>query len=680
MDAEGTSPSTDIDDMTQPTHQAKPERPFNSRIQQQQHDEDKTPSASPSKSRSLSDSTPKLSPSPKIVSKRESKDDTSITTPRTPRRPDFLARGLSLQMPPRDPTLGLQHPSTNHRIPLSPQLDTRDTYASPATVLPRHSRGLDFARACTNLHHSTLAEQSSPDSSPTITQKGMMIPQRKGTMTSMALDSPNASDTRWSSMNHNDKSVASSSVGSINMLGTDSSSDSSGDDDAMDPDDNDDPMIMTPQVLKLDKNLGNPFGAPTAASPGGGMWTGGFSPNGPNFLQIQRNRLRKVRSRKSSSSASGHSSLASPGPGSPPASKAFEGANGGYFAREAVIRKAGSRRESLSMHAKDLNLSSGNDSGDEAGKPAPSTPGVVRRAVTRRGNLLVSPSPSCRFASSLTCLQPKSRQFARIRADLLEEGAPVDSEVKREAEIIRQVRESDTITEPKREGSVTANSSPSLLPTVPGLNELEDIPENDGMDMEGQAVSNGKGLFRAFNLQPTADGPLSWNGNSDGRFHTPPPPFFPRGGSAISDDINMDSPTISNISYSHRMSISEGNKDQSLSRGSTPQPMVPPTAADGIKKKRRRDDDFDVNSIKRRAVSPGLSVTNSPIMSQSPQQTANQKNSREGSTSAPGGHAAGERSNSGGSTMSVTPSLGPKRVGLQGMTDTNDGLMKMSIE
>ncbi|KAL1388678.1 F-actin capping protein alpha subunit-domain-containing protein [Phyllosticta capitalensis] len=473
----------------------------------------------------------------------------------------------------------------------------------------------------------------------------------------MALDSPNASDTRWSSMNHNDKSVASSSVGSINMLGTDSSSDSSGDDDAMDPDDNDDPMIMTPQVLKLDKNLGNPFGAPTAASPGGGMWTGGFSPNGPNFLQIQRNRLRKVRSRKSSSSASGHSSLASPGPGSPPASKAFEGANGGYFAREAVIRKAGSRRESLSMHAKDLNLSSGNDSGDEAGKPAPSTPGVVRRAVTRRGNLL-----------------PKSRQFARIRADLLEEGAPVDNEVKREAEIIRQVRESDTITEPKREGSVTANSSPSLLPTVPGLNELEDIPENDGMDMEGQAVSNGKGLFRAFNLQPTADGPLSWNGNSDGRFHTPPPPFFPRGGSAISDDINMDSPTISNISYSHRMSISEGNKDQSLSRGSTPQPMVPPTAADGIKKKRRRDDDFDVNSIKRRAVSPGLSVTNSPIMSQSPQQTANQKNSREGSTSAPGGHAAGERSNSGGSTMSVTPSLGPKRVGLQGMTDTNDGL------
>ena len=30
--------------------------------------------------------------------------------------------------------------------------------------------------------------------------------------------------------------------------------------------------------------------------------------------------------------------------------------------------------------------------------------------------------------------------------------------------------------------------------------------------------------------------------------------------------------------------------------------------------------------------------------------------------------------------MSMTPTLGPKRVGLQGMTDTSDGLMKMSIE
>lgn len=653
--------------------------------------DERTPSASPSKNRSLSDSqAPKLSPSPKIVSKRASKDDATITTPRTPRRPDFLARGLSLQMPPRDPNLGLQTPTQFSRVPLSPQLDARDTYGTPATVLPRHSRGLDFARACTNLHHSTLAEQSSPDSSPTITQKGMMIPQRRGNLTSFALDSPHNDHTRWPGMHHEKNSLVSSSLGSVNMLGSDSSDSDSDEDDPMDPDDNDDPMVMTPHVLKLDKNAGNPFGAPPNVASPGGVWSGGFSPSGPNFLQIQRNRLKKVRSRKSSSSASGHSSIASPGPGSPPAGKPFDGTNGGYFAREAVMRKAGSRRESLSMVANDLTISSGNDSGDEAGMPAPTTPGVVRRTVVRRGNLLVRTELTSRARSrSLTRPQPKSRQFGRIRAELFEESAPVDSEVKREAEIIRQVRESDATSTTGREGSITANSSPSLLPAVPGLNDLEDIPEDTGMDMEemaaAAAAANGKGLFGAFNLQPwkSAERP-SWS-IQDGR-HTPPPPFLGRGSSsAISDDINMDSPVASMAQYRHRMSTSDVNKDDFLSRGSTPQPMVPPTAAEGLKKKRRRDDDFDVNSIKRRAVSPGLSVTNSPVLSQSPQQRegmwAPTKTSRESSivgTGTNNGH--GERSNSGGSTMSVTPSLGPKRVGLQGMTDTNDGLMKMSIE
>ena len=149
----------------------------------------------------------------------------------------------------------------------------------------------------------------------------------------------------------------------------------------MDNDDNDDPMLMTPQAVK-----NPPFGGPPAGnSPG--MWSNMFSPgNIPTFMSIQRARLRKGRSRKSSSSASGHSSMASPGPTSPP-----NGKNEGYFARENAIRKAssGSRRESLSLFTNDLHISSGNDSGDE-GIHMSQTPGVVRRAVTRRGNLLVS--------------------------------------------------------------------------------------------------------------------------------------------------------------------------------------------------------------------------------------------------------------------------------------------------
>ena len=96
-----------------------------------------------------------------------------------------------------------------------------------------------------------------------------------------------------------------------------------------------------------------------------------------------------------------------------------------------------------------------------------------------------------------------------------------------------------------------------------------------------------------------------------------------------------------------------------------------------------RDDDFDESSLKRRAVSPGVSVHNSPIISQSPAQrdgslwgTATKAN-RE----TPNGGSNNERTSSAGSaSMSMTPTLGPKRIGLQGMTDTYDGLMNMSIE
>jgi hypothetical protein len=280
-------------------------------------------------------------------------------------------------------------PSPAHfaaRVPLSPQLDARNTYASPASLLPRRSRGAEFSRACTNLHHSTLAEQSSPDSSPTITQKGMMIPSRKPRGNSMAMDSPNMNmHGGWG--NHGDRTAASSSVGSINMLGTDDSSSESDEGDPMDPDDNDDPMLMTPQTTR--SNM--PFGGHSVGN-NTGTWSNVFSPGGiPTFMSIQRARLRegKGRSRKSSSSASGHSSMASPGPVSPPNGKAE-----GFFARESVMRKSGSRRESLSLFTNDLHISSGNDSGDES-VAMPQTPGVVRRPVTRRGNLLVSESTGC---------------------------------------------------------------------------------------------------------------------------------------------------------------------------------------------------------------------------------------------------------------------------------------------
>jgi hypothetical protein len=205
------------------------------------------------------------------------------------------------------------------------------------------------------------------------------------------------------------------------------------------------------------------------------------------------------------------------------------------------------------------------------------------------------------------------------------------------------------------------------------------------MSLDGSGT---KGLFGTFapprNINANG-GRHFWNREHPAQ--TPPPPSFPRtGSSAMSEDMNMDSPSTSTSLTSTYATT--GGPDHNMfagfmSRSSTPQPLVPLTAADVLKKssKRRRDDDLDVYSIKRRAVSPGVSVHNSPVMSQSPAQRDGGlwgRAQREPSISG-GGHAAGERSNSGGS-IALTPSLGPKRVGLQSMTDTHDGLMNMSIE
>ena len=98
------------------------------------------------KLRSLSDApkpslVPTLSPSPAIresPNRRVSKDDNAVADPVTPRRPAYHMRGLSLQMPNKS-----TDEAPVSRVPLSPKLDSASTYGSPASVLPRRSRGLD---------------------------------------------------------------------------------------------------------------------------------------------------------------------------------------------------------------------------------------------------------------------------------------------------------------------------------------------------------------------------------------------------------------------------------------------------------------------------------------------------------------------------------------------------------
>ena len=262
---------------------------------------------------------------------------------------------------------------------------------------------------------------------------------------------------------------------------------------------------------------------------------------------------------------------------------------------------------------------------------------------------------------------------------MLEETNPLDSEARREAEIVRQVRENETDIEPSRSSIM---ESPPLMPLnnsdIPGIGS-----EDNPLLSDEPCQQSTKGIFASFPLQASRGfgGKEFWN-NYNSRMKTPPPPFMPQGSSsAMSDDISIDSPSMSASSASF---LSNQAKMGRGSRSSTPQLQVLPTVADVAKKmsKRRRDDDFDLASFKRRAVSPGMSAQNSPVVAQSPVQRdggfwSTAKSSRESSSA---GQGRGERSGSTGSLTSMSQNPGPKRVGMQGITDTHDGLMKMSIE
>lgn len=350
-------------------------------------------------------------PSPSFTeSRRSSKDDLSIASgPVTPKRPAVAPRGLSLQMPPRDIS-STSTANLSKRIPVSPVPDSSASYPSPASVLPRRSRGMDFSRAATNLHHSTLAE-SSPESSPIVGSRGSFM-SRKGLFISQpncsnVLESPsNMPSSLWGAMLCGEKSGLSSSVGSSNMMECESGS-SSSDDDAMMDGEDDDTINMTPHVYNTGNGFVNPFG-PLVSSPGGDG-VGEFSPAATKLMSYQRARVKSRRSRWSSSSASGQSSKHSPGPSSPPLLRSIESSlsiNGGYFPDHSIKKEMNTRRESLSLGTTDMQISDAEQSDDGGNSrriqshedvpiPTPVTPtlddrrNVIRRAVTRRTNMLV---------------------------------------------------------------------------------------------------------------------------------------------------------------------------------------------------------------------------------------------------------------------------------------------------
>ncbi|KAM0816990.1 hypothetical protein AB5N19_02792 [Seiridium cardinale] len=633
------------------------------------------------KTRSLSDGGgAQLSPSPFIVdTRRTSKDDSSLRdspssgapntnpTPVTPRRPEFPLRGLSLQMPSRDlaTTPGQAQAVHAKPSPLSPKLDQSHIYASPTNILPRRSRGLDFSRAATSLHHSTLAEQSSPDTSPTIGGgRAMNIPGRG----SGEYGTEQSSNSLWSVMGNQERMNISSSVGSGNhmALGSDSSS-SSGDDDPMD-EEMEDAFMGTPQAAKTGHVTGIP-------------WMPSNSP-AANSLNSFRSRPRRQSKKK-------FRGLLGLGfnPAAPPALSKSPPNNVVNEMKDSPGAHA--RRESISWAANQLHISAGEEEKamESIEIPRDGRGGVIRRAVTRRGNLL-----------------PKTKGFARIRAALAEEGAPVDSEFRREAEVIRQVRESDMDLEPRIPSGPTGPLDIVSAKSSPNLNNenIDDVLDDDLMGESGlsssfkqQALKNSKGKQFWDDFSETS----SVNGS---RVTPPPPAFLPRGSSSGISDMNMDSPlTGTNSLFGPGPALAMIGNESDSQRSETPQvsgsaqgsqgPRIPPTAEEitrRINNKRRRDDDFDPVSFKRRAVSPGMSVHNSPIMQSPLQRDMAPWGSRPGSnhggdkaSGTPSDNGSTGGTNSGGTTSGGRPINGAKgRVGFQGMVDTHDGLMRMSIE
>ncbi|KAL4768233.1 hypothetical protein BDW60DRAFT_219845 [Aspergillus nidulans var. acristatus] len=599
------------------------------------------PSLRPSpKTRSLSDaSRPSVSLSPTTGEERPaSKDDTALA-PQTPRRSPASHPPLNIQSLPTKAAT----PASSSRAPLSPKLDPSHIYsASPGSVLPRRSRGLDFSRACTNLHHSTLAE-SSPDSSPTVGGRGVAIPPRRG--------SPGSSVPPFSTSNPADRTTISSSMSSVNMMESDTSS--SEDDD--EPMDRDDVIMNTPQARKLAPGF-NGFAGGNVPSPGMD-WMGNYSQAAASLMSFQRARFRRGRSsRHSSSSASGNSSKQSPAPLSPPVMKSIENGNG-YFGYK---NSAASRRESLSMGTRDLRLSDMSDEGENRGARGHSPTGirsdsgplgVIRRAVTRRGSLL-----------------PKTKTFARIRAALMEEAAPIDSDAKREAEVIRQVRETEPDPPPHTSPVLTVFSSPNMF-APPGMGEHHEpekhaasLPDEPSFSDQANRNSGGQEFWNSF----------------DERYRTPPPPLRQHATSSVSEeDIAMDMTPSTTFGSNSNDFAKPGERP--ASRASTPLPAQAGVISE-LRRKRRREDDFDPNLFKRRAVSPSMSAQSSPIMPNSPAVTDNGPNIW-GPPKSNIGPLFNDRPETGARTIPTTPHTGTlKRVGMQGMNEANDGFMNMSIE
>ncbi|KAI6244650.1 hypothetical protein HI914_07326 [Erysiphe necator] len=573
---------------------------------------------------------PALSPSSssKESEKRIWRDDSIIDKPlNVPQSSSHLLHGLTLKMPPRE----LKNPS--EFIPVSPNLEIFTT-----NMLPRHSRGMDFSRAATNLHHSTLADKSSPESSPIATGRAVSIHYKtNGFSVGNCGDFHHNISKIWPTSGGTDQMNLSSSLGSINMMmGSDSSDSCFDEDDLMD--DIDDSILTTPHS----KRFGD-LNQDILEDNWLGQSISNFTPS--NFKKNKRKSKKRNLNCESLNTTVGLITKQSAN---------ICNNNNSTQGLETLIDTGYQKRESKSWTTNKPHVSE-NESDEKASKnmlenidSPPITPsregqrGVIRRPVTRRGNML-----------------PKTKGFARIQVALAEESAPIETEVMREAAVIRQTRESDIEYELRQPFGI--------LPHTPILALSPHTSERSPKEIDKTALTsiNQSEFKEKLLLRSKSKGP--WATFGDDTMLSQNYPRTPA--SVVGSDIVLDSPLNSSMPPFSNESASP--QPSLISRPATPQTGGRQIAVDitqKLSKKRLRDDDFDLCSIKRRAVSPGMSAHNSPIIKSPMQRDHTAWGSRPSSSS-----NFGEAGKSPVSTVQ-------KRVGLQGMIDTNDSLMKMSIE
>ena len=246
--------------------------------------------------------------------------------------------------------------------------------------------------------------------------------------------------------------------------------------------------------------------------------------------------------------------------------------------------------------------------------------------------------------------------------------------------MIRQVRESDVDSELNLHPSLPATtaSSPNLTATAGPLDILENIAEDPSVNSEENFSRRSSSSFSQHAIK-NSGGHTFWN-NFDERMRTPPPSIPRESPSGVSEDVNMDTPTGSlQSSTANQVSTRPSISQESLASATQTTAFEVPKKGNN---KRMREDDFDINYFKRRAVSPGLSLQNSPVLPQSPlQRDGGWWGTPKSNRDVPSVHVCGDKVSSTGSNGSMNgPGGASKRVGLQGMNDTHDGLMNMSIE